>query len=459
MDGAAASLAEAVARRSYGRLVAYLVGRTRDLAAAEDALAEAFRAALETWPRDGVPRSPEAWLLTVARRAHGARERAAMRAAAAAPEIARAIDEAGARAVEEADMRFPDHRLKLLFVCAHPAIDPGVHTPLMLQTVLGLDAARIAAAFLVPPATMSQRLVRAKAKIKAARIRFATPEPPDLPERLGAVCEAIFGAYGAGWDEIGAADPRRRDLAAEAVFLARTLVELMPEGPEAKGLLAALLYSEARAGARRGPGGRVRAAGGAGHRALGSRSDRRGGPAAGAGRRGGPLRPVPVHGGDPGGARGPRRDRANRRRGARPALRGAGVLQPDGRGSRRPRRRPGRGARPGRRAGASRRAAAGARGGLPALLGGAGQPADAARRRRAGAGCLPHGDQADDRPCGAGLPRRRTPSGRRSGVGLLRLPCSRPGDALGGPATRQFRGLFKRFPVGLLFRAARGFRC
>ncbi len=125
MDGAAASLAEAVARRSYGRLVAYLVGRTRDLAAAEDALAEAFRAALETWPRDGVPRSPEAWLLTVARRAHGARERAAMRAAAAAPEIARAIDEAGARAAEEADMRFPDHRLKLLFVCAHPAIDPG----------------------------------------------------------------------------------------------------------------------------------------------------------------------------------------------------------------------------------------------------------------------------------------------------------------------------------------------
>ena len=255
MDGAAASLAEAVARRSYGRLVAYLVGRTRDLAAAEDALAEAFRAALETWPRDGVPRSPEAWLLTVARRAHGARERAAMRAAALAPEIARAIDEAGARAVEEADIRFPDHRLKLLFVCAHPAIDPGVHTPLMLQTVLGLDAARIAAAFLVPPATMGQRLVRAKAKIKAARIRFATPEPPDLPERLGAVCEAIFGAYGAGWDEIGAADPRRRDLAAEGVFLARTLVELMPNGPEAKGLLAALLYSEARAGARRGPGG------------------------------------------------------------------------------------------------------------------------------------------------------------------------------------------------------------
>ena len=214
-----------------------------------------FRAALETWPRDGVPRNPEAWLLTVARRAHGARERAVLRASAAEPEIARALDEARAQAAEEADMHFPDNRLKLMFVCAHPAIDPAAHTPLMLQAVLGLDAGRIAAAFLVPPATMSQRLVRAKAKIKAARIRFATPEPHDLPARLGAVIEAIFGAYGVGWDEIGAVDARRRDLTAEAVFLARVLADLMPEDPEVKGLLAALLYAEARAAARRGRGG------------------------------------------------------------------------------------------------------------------------------------------------------------------------------------------------------------
>lgn len=153
-------------------------------------------------------------------------------------------------------MQFPDHRVKLLFICAHPAIDPGAHAPLMLQTVLGLDASRITAAFLEAPATMGQRLVRAKAKIKAARLRFAAPEAADLPGRLDAALDAAFAAYGAGWDHLGGPDPKRRDLAGEAVFLGRMAAEVMPEEPEALGLLAAMLYSDARAPARRDAAGR-----------------------------------------------------------------------------------------------------------------------------------------------------------------------------------------------------------
>jgi RNA polymerase sigma-70 factor (ECF subfamily) len=164
--------------------------------------------------------------------------------------------EAEARAAETSAMDFPDHRLKLLFVCAHPAIDPAAHAPLMLQTVLGLDAARIAEAFLEAPAATGQRLVRAKAKIKAAALRFEPPGPEDLPARLGAVLEAIFAAYGAGWDHLGGPDPKRRDLAGEALFLGRMTAQLLPGEPEALGLLALMLYGEARAAARRDVEGR-----------------------------------------------------------------------------------------------------------------------------------------------------------------------------------------------------------
>jgi len=243
--------AAAAARRSYARLIAYLAARTRDLAAAEDALGEAFARALETWPRDGVPRSPEAWLLTVARRAHGAGARRAGRAAAARPEVRRMLDEAAERAAEAEDMTFPDERLKLLFVCAHPAIDATLHTALMLQCVLGLDAARIGRAHLVPPATMGQRLVRAKAKIKLARLRFEVPEEPELTARLAAVLEAIYGAFGAGWEALDA--PRR--LASEAIDLGRGLREMMPREPEVAGLLALMLYAGARRRARRNGAG------------------------------------------------------------------------------------------------------------------------------------------------------------------------------------------------------------
>jgi predicted RNA polymerase sigma factor len=158
---------------------------------------------------------------------------------------------------EEAEMEasdtvaFPDERLQLLFVCAHPAIDAAARTPLMLQTVLGLDAARIASAFLVQPATMGQRLSRAKAKIRVAGIRFELPEPADLPPRLAAVLEAIYAVYGSGWDDVAGADARRRGLAAEAIHLGRLLTHLLPEEPEALGLLALMLHCEARRDARR----------------------------------------------------------------------------------------------------------------------------------------------------------------------------------------------------------------
>jgi RNA polymerase sigma-70 factor (ECF subfamily) len=150
---------------------------------------------------------------------------------------------------------FPDDRLKLMFVCAHPAIDAAARTPLMLQTVLGLDAARIASAFLVPPATMSQRLVRAKAKIRDAGIPFLVPGPAELADRLDPVLHAIYAAYGTSWDDAAGADPRRRGLAAEAIWLARILAHLMPAEAEAHGLLALQLYCESRRAARRSAGG------------------------------------------------------------------------------------------------------------------------------------------------------------------------------------------------------------
>ena len=243
---------ERAARDSYGRLVTFLAARSRDIAAAEDALADAFRAALETWPRDGVPGRPEAWLLTAARRRliDGARHLQVR--AEAVPDLRIVAEEA--EALAEAD-RFPDERLKLLFVCAHPAIDPAIHTPLMLQTVLGLDAARIASAFLVSPAAMGQRLSRAKVKIRDAGIGFELPEAKELPPRLDAVLQAIYAAYGSGWDDVAGADPRRRGLAAEAVDLGRMLRPLLPAEPEVEGLLALMLHCEARREARRGPDG------------------------------------------------------------------------------------------------------------------------------------------------------------------------------------------------------------
>lgn len=235
---------EEAARTSWGRLLAHLAAGTRDLAAAEDALAEAYLSAVRSWPRTGVPDRPEAWLLTAARRTliDAARHRNV--ATRALPSLARLAhqDEPGTPST------IPDKRLELLFTCAHPAIAEGVRSPLMLQAVLGLDAARIASAFLVSPAAMGRRLVRAKTKIKEAGIPFAVPGPDQLPERLEFVLDAIYAAYGTGWDE-------RSGLVDEALRLARLVTELLPGESEAHGLLAALLHGAARERARRADDG------------------------------------------------------------------------------------------------------------------------------------------------------------------------------------------------------------
>ena len=243
---------ERVARESYGRLVAYLSSHTRDVASAEDALSNALVAALTTWPRDGVPQSPEAWLLTTARHSLIDLVRHQQVAAASEPTLLLLREE---RKEVTLSPEFPDERLKLLFVCAHPAIDSAMHTPLMLQTVLGLDAVRIAHAFLISPTTMGQRLVRAKTKIRKGGIQFEVPQERELPKRLDAVLEAIYAAFGIGWDDMGGIDQPGRELAEEAIWLGRVLLHLMPREAEVRGLLALMLHCEARRRARRGPDG------------------------------------------------------------------------------------------------------------------------------------------------------------------------------------------------------------
>ncbi|HYP77856.1 MAG TPA: DUF6596 domain-containing protein [Polyangiaceae bacterium] len=241
--------AELAARTSYGRLLSVLAVRSGDLAGAEDALADAFLAAVKQWPRDGVPRNPDAWLMTAARR----RLIDATRRRTHAENYLLSADE-GDGTSSEAQGDFPDERLRLLFLCAHPAIDPAVRTALMLQSVLGLDAARIAACLRVAPKTMGQRLWRAKLKIRDACIPFAV-SLEHVAERVFSVLEAIYAAYGSGWEDLAGDAAASRDLTEEAIWLARLTTRLLPDEPEPRGLLAAMLYAEARARARRASDG------------------------------------------------------------------------------------------------------------------------------------------------------------------------------------------------------------
>jgi predicted RNA polymerase sigma factor len=239
---------ERVARESYGSMVAYLSVHTHDVAGAEDALSEALLKALTVWPRDGVPQNPEAWLLTTARNSIIDFFRHQRVVSGSEPDLLLLTRNA---AEDPLETNFPDERLKLLFVCAHPAIDPAMHTPLMLQAVLGIDAVRISGAFLVSPKTMGQRLVRAKTKIRDGGIRFEVPEKPELSQRLDAVLEAIYAAFGIGWEDMAGADQHGRGLAEEAIWLARVLHQLLPGEAEVQGLLALMLHCEARRAARR----------------------------------------------------------------------------------------------------------------------------------------------------------------------------------------------------------------
>lgn len=247
----AAETAETVARRSYGKLVAFLAARSRDVAAAEDALSDAFAAAMTEWPRTGSPQNPEAWLMIVARRKLIDAGRRRKTGEAATPQVQLIQEELGQ--VEHADI--PDQRLALMFACAHPAIEESVRAPLILQTVMGLSADIIASTFLTSPAAMSKRLVRAKDKIRSAGIPFAIPDRAELPERLSAVLDAIYAAFSEGWSDPAGADAVRRNLTGESLFLARLLTELMPSEPEALSLAALMFHAEARRPARRTPEG------------------------------------------------------------------------------------------------------------------------------------------------------------------------------------------------------------
>ncbi|MGL4404220.1 MAG: RNA polymerase sigma factor, partial [Notoacmeibacter sp.] len=236
-----------IVRASHGRLVAVLASRNRDIAAAEDAVSEAYRTALEKWPVDGLPQNPEGWLMTVAR------NRLTDRAKSAFNKTSDSLHDENGEAMEiavpanqETD-EIPDERLKLMFACAHPAIDEAVRAPLIMQTVLGLEAADIAKLFLVPSATMAQRLVRAKTKIRDAGIPFSIPDKAHWPERLEAVLEAIYGAYSAGLDDIA---DITEDRGVEALHLADLLAVLLPEEAEALGLAALICFSASRADAK-----------------------------------------------------------------------------------------------------------------------------------------------------------------------------------------------------------------
>ncbi len=243
--------AEQAARTSYGRLLALLAVRTRDIAAAEDALSEAFAAALRRWPETGVPDNPDAWLLVTARRAHGDRQRRD----AVRDKHQAMLELLAEERIEDDPQTIPDERLKLMFACAHPAIDAAVRTPIMLQAVLGLDAARIGNAFLVQGPAMGQRLVRAKSKLKNAGVSFAIPEAADMPARLDDVLAAIYAAFNAAWDDMPGFSTGGQDLIGEAIYLCRVVTGALPDEPEPLGLLALMLYCEARRPARRAPDG------------------------------------------------------------------------------------------------------------------------------------------------------------------------------------------------------------
>lgn len=243
--------AEWAARDAYGRLVARLAAQWRDLQAAEDAVGDALVAALQAWPTQGVPDAPEAWLLAAARRRllHAHRHARVRRAHA----LLHALDdEAGGDAVQPPDAPLADDpRLALMYVCAHPAIDASMHAALMLQAVLGLDVAAIARVFLLPPATLAQRLVRTKRRIRDAGIGFEIPAAHQLASRTQAVFEAIYAAYALGSEsvapgEAGPLSPLRED----AVHLGRIVQAARPRDPEAMGLLALMLFCESRAAAR-----------------------------------------------------------------------------------------------------------------------------------------------------------------------------------------------------------------
>ncbi|HSN06544.1 MAG TPA: RNA polymerase sigma factor [Candidatus Angelobacter sp.] len=238
-------------RADYGRVVATLTRMLGDIGLAEESVQDAFAVALDTWPRTGVPPSPTGWIVTTARR------RAIDRVRREATRDRRHTEAMQLLASDEPeeDAAVEDDRLRLVFTCCHPALAPAAQVALTLRLVAGLTTAEIARAFLVPEPTMAQRIVRAKNKIRDAHIPYRVPEEHELPDRLRPVLAVVYLAYNEGYVATSGPSLDRVDLAQEAIRLARLVVQLMPDEPEARGLLALLLLSESRRPARVAPDG------------------------------------------------------------------------------------------------------------------------------------------------------------------------------------------------------------
>jgi RNA polymerase sigma-70 factor, ECF subfamily len=249
-------MVDAIYRSESRRVLATLIRLLGDFDLAEEALHDAFAAAMETWPRDGAPANPRAWLVSAGRfRAiDGIRRRA--RFDASLTKLAEQLDTDAGAAAEREDETVEDDQLRLIFTCCHPALQPDAQIALTLRTVCGLTTEEIAHAFLAQPPTLAQRIVRAKAKIRDARIPYEVPARAELPQRLESVLRVIYLVFNEGYSASSGASLTRRELSAEAIRLGRLLVELLPE-PEALGLLALMVLHESRRRARTSPAGEL----------------------------------------------------------------------------------------------------------------------------------------------------------------------------------------------------------
>src|SRR5512134_338382 len=245
---------DAIYRAESRRIFSTLIRLLGDFDLAEDALHEAFRAALEQWPRDGVPAQPRAWLVSAGRFKAIDRLRQSARFDASLKPLAEQLDSGTRDAAAVDDQGVEDDRLRLIFTCCHPALAPDARVALTLREVCGLTTEEIARAFLSAPSTLAQRIVRAKSKIRDARIPYQVPSPDELPDRLDTVLHVIYLVFNEGYSASSGASLTRPDLSGEAIRLGRLLVELLPE-PEGVGLLALMLLQESRRIARTSPSG------------------------------------------------------------------------------------------------------------------------------------------------------------------------------------------------------------